>query len=58
MCIAYHGVGRYKDSESLKKFTGLIIDTTFKKGQAQFHSDCGDQYNPWTKSWWKSLFYF
>ena len=48
-CVAYHGVGNEKDSESVKKITGAIIGDTFKKGEGQTHSYCEDQYHPGKK---------
>ena len=46
-CVAYHGVGGLlNDSEKVKNITGLIISTTFKKGDRQAHSYCEDQYHP------------
>ena len=42
-CVAYHGVGRGKTSDEVKKITGLIYKTTFKEGWAQAHENCWDQ---------------
>ena len=44
-CVAYHGVGRGQSSENVKKITGLIYTGSFKKGGAQVHKDCPDQYH-------------
>jgi hypothetical protein len=34
-CVAYHGVGRYKDSDEVKKITSAIYKTEFKPGWGQ-----------------------
>ena len=44
-CVAYHGVGRGQDSESVKKVTGLIYKGNFKPGTKQVHKDCADIYH-------------
>ena len=46
-CVAYHGVGRYQESEKVKNITGLIIKgKEFRPGWAQAHKKCQDQYHP------------
>ena len=45
-CVAYHGVGRFQESEQVKNITGKIIKGTFKKGQGQVHKDCDDLLHP------------
>ena len=41
-CVAYHGVGRFENSNGVKDITGKIVVGGFKKGQGQVHSDCDD----------------
>jgi hypothetical protein len=48
-CVAYHGVGRNKDPEEVKKIAGLIYKTNFKKGDNQFHKDHDDINHPGKK---------
>ena len=46
-CVAYHGVGRYQDSERVKNITGLIYKgKSFKAGAGQVHATCDDIYHP------------
>lgn len=45
-CVAYHGVGRGKDSEKVKHITGLIYKSSFKKGSGQVHKNCPDLNHP------------
>ena len=48
-CVAYHGVGDGKSSDDVKKITGLIYKSRFKKGERQKHSKCDDQFHPGKK---------
>ena len=48
-CVAYHGVGRFSDSEGVKDITGKIIKGTFKVGQNQVHKNCENINKPGTK---------
>ena len=43
-CVAYHGVGR--NSDDVKKITGLIIKSEFKPGGNQAHSTFQDIFHP------------
>ena len=45
-CVAYHGVGRYQDSENVKHITGIIYKGGFKNGSGQVHKDCDDIFHP------------
>ena len=45
-CVAYHGVGRYQDSENVKHITGIIYKGGFKKGSGQVHKECDDIFHP------------
>lgn len=45
-CVAYHGVGRGKDSNSVKDITVEIVTHNLKKGQRQNHKDHEDKYHP------------
>ena len=47
--VAYHGIGRGKESYSVKKIIGIIIRGGFKKGFGQIHRDCNDKYHPGKK---------
>ena len=47
-CVAYHGVGRYKESDSVKDITGKIIKGQHQKfipGEIQVHKDCMDKFH-------------
>jgi len=44
-CVAYHGVGRDKSSEEVKKIVALIITSTFKKGPWQAYENYNDIYH-------------
>ena len=44
-CVAYHGVGRFKESDEVKKITGLICNSSFKAGTGQIHDDCEDMFH-------------
>ena len=48
-CVAYHGVGRDKPSDNVKKITGLIYKGAFKPGENQVHRDCENLNKPGTK---------
>jgi hypothetical protein len=48
-CVAYHGVGRYKDSDDVKKITGAIYNTEFKPGWGQEHKRHDDINHPGQK---------
>ena len=48
-CVAYHGVGRFQESNKVKDITGKIIKGTFKKGSGQVHKDCEDIFHPGNK---------
>ena len=48
-CVAYHGVGRDKPSDEVKKVTGLIYKGAFKPGENQYHKDCENLNKPGTK---------
>ena len=48
-CVAYHGVGRFLESDEVKDITGKIIKATFKKGLNQVHKDCENLNRPGTK---------
>ena len=48
-CVAYHGVGRAKDSNTIKDITGKIIKTEFRAGPNQAHGNCNDIYHPGNK---------
>ena len=48
-CVAYHGVGRYQESDQVKKITISIINTQFKSGNCQIHEGCEDKYHPGKK---------
>ena len=51
-CVAYHGVGRYKESDSVKDITGKIIKGQHQKfipGEIQVHKDCMDKFHEGTK---------
>ena len=41
-CVAYHGIGCYRESNEVKDITGKIIVGGFIKGPNQFHSQCFD----------------
>ena len=45
-CVAYHGVGRFKDSKTIKDITGKIVKTEFRAGPNQAHENCYDIYHP------------
>jgi len=44
-CVAYHGVGRGKESNNVKKITGLIYKGNFKSGGGQNHTNCSDKFH-------------
>ena len=48
-CVAYHGVGRYQNSEQVKKVTGLIYKSEFKPGGNQCHENHDDINHPGNK---------
>ena len=48
-CVAYHGVGRYKDSDEVKKITSAIYKTEFKPGWGQEHNMHDDINHPGQK---------
>ena len=41
-CVAYHGVGRFKQSKEVKEATGNIIKDKFIVGPNQAHNKCKD----------------
>ena len=41
-CVAYHGVGRFKDSDKIKKIIGSIYETSFISGPNQVHRNHED----------------
>ena len=45
-CVAYHGVASGQSSDNVKRVTGIIAKTTFKKGGGQLHASCPDQFHP------------
>ena len=45
-CVAYHGVASGQSSDNVKRVTGIIAKTTFKKGRGQAHASCPDQFHP------------
>ena len=47
--VAYHGVGRNKDSKTIKDITGKIIKSEFKAGPNQIHEAHKDIYHPGKK---------
>ena len=44
-CVAYHGVGRDKNSDEEENIKNLIINDTFKSGNNQVHEGCEDMYH-------------
>ena len=48
-CIAYHGFGRGRYSNEVKKIIGIICNHGFMAGASQFHSECEDIYHPGQK---------
>ena len=48
-CVAYHGVGRYQNSEQVKKVIGLIYKSEFKPGGNQCHENHDDINHPGNK---------
>ena len=48
-CIAYHGVGRGRSSDEIKRIIGLIYKAWFKAGPNQAHSQCSDIYREGAK---------
>ena len=48
-CVAYHGVGRDRESDEVKKITGNIYKTRFKPGSGQYHENCDDIFHPGMK---------
>ena len=47
--VAYHGVGMARESDYVKKITGIIIKSQFKPGIHQMHLYCDDKYHPGKK---------
>ena len=45
-CVAYHGIASGQSSDNVKRVTGIIAKTTFKKGGGQAHASCPDQFHP------------
>ena len=45
-CVAYHGVGNYKESDEIKKIVGDIYRDRFKPGFGQLYRNCNDIYHP------------
>ena len=45
-CVAYHGVGRFNNSDEIKDISRKIIKGGFKAGQNQVHKSCKDKYHP------------
>jgi len=48
-CVAYHGVGRAKSSDNVKRVIGEIYKTAFKPGKGQVHKDHADVNHPGQK---------
>ena len=48
-CVAYHGVGRFQTSDSVKHITGNIYKGGFIAGKNQAHENHNDQYHPGNK---------
>ena len=48
-CVAYHGVGCWQSSDSVKDITGKICKYNFKPGPRQVHMYCDNIYNPGKK---------
>ena len=48
-CVAYHGVGRGKKSDDVKKITGLIYQGGFKAGFNQAYENYNDDNHPGKK---------
>ena len=48
-CVAYHGVGRNRDSDTVKEAIVSIYKSTFNKGSNQVHEDCPDIFHPGKK---------
>ena len=48
-CVIYHGVGRDKKSDEVKKITGLIYKGAFKQRSHKVHSEYDNQYHPGRK---------
>ena len=48
-CVAYHGVGRFKKSEEVKKITGSIYKSKFRPGSGQAHQNEDDIFHPGKK---------
>ena len=44
-CVAYHGVGRFKDSDNIKNIIGSIYNTSFKSGPNQVHANHEDMFH-------------
>ena len=44
-CVAYHGVGCYRELNEVKDITGKIIVGGFKKDPRQAHSKCDDVFH-------------
>ena len=48
-CVAYHGVGRFQDSENVKIITGKIYKGGFKEGENQAYEFEDDENHPGKK---------
>ena len=48
-CVAYHGVGRGKESKDVQKIINSIINDTFHAGPGQAYSTHDDMYHPGKK---------
>ena len=44
-CVAYHGVGRSKDSDTIKNIIGSIYSTSFLPGPNQVHANHEDMFH-------------
>jgi len=44
-CVAYHGVGRSKDSDAIKNIIGNIYNNPFRQGPNQIHANHEDIYH-------------
>ena len=45
-CVAYHGVGRFNNSDEIKDISRKIIKGGFRAGKNQVHDTCKDKYHP------------
>jgi len=48
-CVAYHGVGRRKNPEEVKRIVVNIFNDKFRPGQGQAHENCQDLCHPGKK---------